>query len=291
MRNLLFWITATENIEINFEASINRIDILITKGYLDSASVLVKNKLAEIKKLGFTYKKDNILDLCYGRSETTLFPNAWSSDIQAKFFKTPTNGQYKGRDSSWIYKSYEPKIENNQVKYISDNKEISSEELLSDLSSIVDEYKKCLDIEVKDENSDISKGLFYMEQQLEDFIIENWNETEFGKKYNLIEEDGEYISQQYKTPIGLIDILAKDKETDDYVVIELKRNQTSDDTIGQIARYMGWVQEHLKNETVKGIIICGKYDEKLYHAQKIIPNIEVFLYEVNFSLKEYTKYQ
>ena len=52
---------------------------------------------------------------------------------------------------------------------------------------------------------------------------------------------------------------------------------------------MGWVQENLHNDTVKGVIVCGKYDEKLFYAQKIIPNIEVFLYELNFSLKEYKK--
>ena len=52
----------TKNIKINFEASINRVDILITKGYLDSAAVLVKNKLDEFEKLGFIYKKDNIVN-------------------------------------------------------------------------------------------------------------------------------------------------------------------------------------------------------------------------------------
>ena len=62
-----------------------------------------------------------------------------------------------------------------------------------------------------------------MESQLEDFIIQNWNESEFGKKYDLIIEDGELQSQQYRTDIGPIDILAKDKVTDEYVVIELKR--------------------------------------------------------------------
>ncbi|MDB4831847.1 endonuclease NucS [Hyphomicrobiales bacterium] len=232
------------------------------------------------------HKKDNILDLCYGRSETSSYPHPWSIGVEKKFSNLPPS---KDRDSSWIFKSYKPKIIENEVKYYSDDREISSVELLSHLSSIVNEYKTCLDIELKDESSDISKGLFYMEHQLEDFIIDNWNETQFGKKYNLIEEDGVLKSQQFRTDIGPIDILAKDKETDDYVVIELKRNQTSDDTVGQISRYMGWVQENLHNDTVKGVIVCGKYDEKLFYAQKIIPNIEIFLYELNFSLKEYKK--
>ena len=52
---------------------------------------------------------------------------------------------------------------------------------------------------------------------------------------------------------------------------------------------MGWIQEHLNNQNVKGIIVCGKYDERLNYAQKMIPSIEVFLYEVNFSLREYKK--
>jgi len=77
--------------------------------------------------------------------------------------------------------------------------------------------------------------LFYMESQLEDFLIENWDRTELGQKYDLIEEDGEIVSQQYKTGIGRVDILAQDKKTGELVVIELKKNQTSDDTIGQLA--------------------------------------------------------
>ncbi|MBI3956999.1 MAG: DUF91 domain-containing protein, partial [Candidatus Kerfeldbacteria bacterium] len=69
-------------------------------------------------------------------------------------------------------------------------------------------------------------SLFYMESQLEDFLINNWEKTEFGKKYDLIEEDGALVSQQFRTDIGIIDILAKDKKTTQLVVIELKKSQT-----------------------------------------------------------------
>ena len=64
-----------------------------------------------------------------------------------------------------------------------------------------------------------------METQLEDFIIYNWKNTELGKRFDLIIEEGELVSQQYRTEIGNMDILAKDKKTGDYVVIELKKNQ------------------------------------------------------------------
>jgi RecB family endonuclease NucS len=83
--------------------------------------------------------------------------------------------------------------------------------------------------------------------------------------------------------------LAKDKINGNYVVIELKKNQTSDDTVGQILRYMGWVSEKKGDKAVKGIIVAGKYDEKLYYAQQMMKDIDVFLYEVNFSLKGYSR--
>lgn len=98
------------------------------------------------------------------------------------------------------------------------------------------------------------------------------------------------VSQQYKTAIGKIDILARDKESGKYVIIELKRNQTSDDTIGQLTRYMGWIEEHKSNGVLtKGIIIAGKYDERLYYAIKKVQDVEVYLYKVDFKLEYFKK--
>ena len=234
------------------------------------------------------YKEQNILILAYGISETHIPEVSWTKDIHetktkiSDFIENP----FRYGDS-YVYKNYQPVIENKEVFFLRDNKKISDDTLLDELTGIVNFFKECLNIELKDEKSSISSGLFYMEQQLEDFIIENWEETEFGKKYELIYEDGDLKSQQFKTDIGKIDILAKDKKNQNYVVIELKRNQTSDDTVGQITRYMGWVEEKLGDRNVKGIIVAGKYDEKLYYAQKRLKDIEVFLYQVNFKLSEY----
>jgi hypothetical protein len=133
-------------------------------------------------------------------------------------------------------------------------------------------------------------SLFYMEKELENFLITNWDKTELGRKYELIEEDGELVSQQYNTSIGKIDILARDKKTKQYVIIELKRNQTSDDTVGQLTRYMGWIEENKsKNVLTKGIIISAKYDERLYYALKKIKDVDVYLYQIDFKLREFKK--
>lgn len=126
-----------------------------------------------------------------------------------------------------------------------------------------------------------------MEKQLEDFIIHNWEASEFGASYDLIYENGELVSQQFATDIGRIDILAKEKTSGAFVVIELKRNQTSDDAVGQLARYMGWVSEKFDRQDVKGIIVAGSYDKKLDYATRMLPSCKVFIYNVSFTLSEH----
>jgi hypothetical protein len=50
---------------------------------------------------------------------------------------------------------------------------------------------------------------------------------------------------------------------------------------------MGWISEKMNDENVKGIIIANGYDKKLEYALKVVNNVEVFLYEVDFKLKEF----
>ncbi len=139
-------------------------------------------------------------------------------------------------------------------------------------------------------NETDSKSSFYMERELENFLIANWDKTELASEYELIEEGGELVSQQYKTDIGIIDILVKDKATGQFVVIELKKAQTSDDTVGQLTRYMGWLEEHKTGgKATKGIIIASSYDTKLYYALKKVKDVEVYTYQVDFKLKEFKR--
>jgi restriction system protein len=109
-----------------------------------------------------------------------------------------------------------------------------------------------------------------------------------GSKDELIEEEDEMVSQQYPTGIGKIDILVRDKATAQYVVIELKKNQTSDDTIGQLTRYMGWLEEHkTQGKATKGIIIASAYDQKLRYALRKVQDVDVYTYQVDFKLKPF----
>lgn len=97
-------------------------------------------------------------------------------------------------------------------------------------------------------------SVFALEKHLEDFLVQNWKQTELGKHYDIYENDGEIIGQQYPTDTGRIDILAISKDKKELLVVELKKGRASDYVVGQVQRYMGYVLEELAEEgqMVKG---------------------------------------
>lgn len=238
------------------------------------------------------YKDLGTLILAYGISEKEESLVSWPVEI-TNFAQTVTaffNKDVPRYGDSFVFKAYKVDMKGDEVfySYPESEKHLTGKDMESDLSVILDYFKKAISLPSSSQKTSAEQGLFYMEKQLEDFIICNWDNIDLGKKYDLIIEEGELISQQFATNIGRIDILARDKVAKDYVVIELKRNQTSDDTIGQLARYMGWIKEN-KGGNVKGVIIAGEYDQKLDFALKVMPNVEVFLYEVSFKLSKFSK--
>jgi len=234
------------------------------------------------------YKNDNILILAYGISETEESTENWPFDIQQsskridEYIKTgvPRYG------NSFVFKAYKVNFDSGNVNFTnSEGRKINEEELDKDLSRLLNIYEGIIEKALPE------PGLFYMEEQLESFLVDNWKNTELGKKYDLITEDGEIISRQFKTDVGDIDILAKDEKNNNYVVIELKKDKTSDKVIGQIAKYIGWIKKHKANGApVKGIIITGRYDKKLDYALKAWEgiNVDVYIYKVDFGLKEFS---
>ena len=127
---------------------------------------------------------------------------------------------------------------------------------------------------------------FAMEKHLEDFLIHNWSSTEFSKEYDIYEEDGEKVGQQYQTDTGPIDILAISKDKKILLVIELKKGRASDVVVGQTLRYMGFVQDELAedNQVVKGAIVALVDDQRIRRALAMTPNIAFYRYQVSFKL-------
>lgn len=127
---------------------------------------------------------------------------------------------------------------------------------------------------------------FALEKHLEDFLVDNWGQTELGKKYDIFTEDGEAVGQQYPTDTGPLDILAVSKDKKCLLVVELKKGRASDAVVGQILRYMGFVSQELAEEgqVVKGVIIALEDDPKIRRALSVSPNIEFYRYQVSFKL-------
>jgi restriction system protein len=127
---------------------------------------------------------------------------------------------------------------------------------------------------------------FALEKHLEDFLVENWKQTELGKQYDIYEEDGELVGQQYQSDTGPIDILAISKDKKELLVVELKKGRVSDTVVGQIQRYMGYVKEELAEEgqQIKGVIIALEDDLKIRRALSVTNNIEFYKYQVSFKL-------
>lgn len=159
------------------------------------------------------------------------------------------------------------------VKALTEGKEMSS--LVSETMSQISKEKESTE--------------FVMEKSLEEFIEGNFHKIDFGARLELY-QDEENTGRQYPTPVGNIDLLAVDKYKKEFVVIELKKGRSSDVVVGQILRYMGWVKEHLavndyEEYDVRGIIISKDKDDRLEYALKMLPKVNVFLYEVSFALK------
>lgn len=127
---------------------------------------------------------------------------------------------------------------------------------------------------------------FALEKHLEDFLVKNWKQTELGKEFNIYEENGELIGQQYPSDTGPLDILAISKDKKTLLVVELKKGRASDNVVGQIQRYMGFVKEELaeENQVVKGVIIALEDDLRIKRALAVTNNIEFFRYQISFKL-------
>lgn len=131
-------------------------------------------------------------------------------------------------------------------------------------------------------------AVFALEKHLEDFLVQNWHHTELGKQYDIYSEDGELVGQQYPSDTGPIDILAISKDKKHLLVVELKKGRISDIVVGQIQRYMGYVQDELAEtgQTVKGVIIALEDDLRLRRALSVANNIEFYTYQVKFKLSK-----
>ncbi len=110
------------------------------------------------------------------------------------------------------------------------------------------------------------QGIFSFEKHLQDFLHENWDHIDHLQEWEILQSEGDEVGIEYPAGnIGSIDILAKHRNNNEWLIIELKRDRTSDATLGQVQRYMGWVMKNLAEpgDMVNGLIIAGGFTEKM----------------------------
>lgn len=133
-----------------------------------------------------------------------------------------------------------------------------------------------------------SESEFALETHLEEFIDKNWERIGFNsrlERYKTEDQSG----RQFPAGQWSIDFLCIDKDTGELVIVELKRGKSSDSTVGQVLRYIGWVKENLAKpeQDVRGIIIAKEVDEALQYTLKNLNNVSVLTYKIDFKLSRF----
>lgn len=137
--------------------------------------------------------------------------------------------------------------------------------------------------------SDLTEVGIYLEAPGERFIQQlikpNFDSVFAPLSLKLYDADPDQTGAQFNTPIGIIDFLALDKNTGDFIVIELKIGKANEYAIGQILKYMGYVKEELAGDKhVRGIILAEDIDDKAKYTLTMVSSIEFRRYRLNFQL-------
>ncbi len=139
-----------------------------------------------------------------------------------------------------------------------------------------------------DDDAEPAAARFGLERYLQEFLRDNWAQTDLAAEWDLYAEEGApEAGFEYPVKVGYIDLLARHKTDARWLVIELKRGQTSDATLGQVLRYMGAVRRELADEgdAVEGLIIAYAATDKLRYAVSEVPTVALQLYDVSFHLR------
>ena len=116
-----------------------------------------------------------------------------------------------------------------------------------------------------------------LEKYLEDLIVDQWASLPWASQL-------EYLDRQVTCgDIGNLDILARDRVSGDFVVIELKKDKPERQVVGQLSSYMGWIGEHRASGVgVRGIIVAHTVTDKLRTA--VLPHANIEVYEYQFAI-------
>lgn len=137
--------------------------------------------------------------------------------------------------------------------------------------------------EPDNEEAEEGSGEFAYERDLRNYLARNLQRLEPGLR--LYEEEG---ITGVEFPVGgrFVDILALSPQNE-YVVIELKVSRGYDRVVGQILRYMAWVERNQAEpgQRVRGIIVAREITQDLLLACSRIVDISLFEYDLQVQVR------
>jgi endonuclease len=124
---------------------------------------------------------------------------------------------------------------------------------------------------------------FAYESDLRDYLAKNLGLIEPGLT---LYEDEDVKGLEYPVGGRFIDILATDLKGG-LLVVELKVSRGYDRVVGQLLRYMAWIQKNLAEpaQVVRGAIVAREISEDLQLACSLIPGVILLEYELSLKLK------
>ena len=146
--------------------------------------------------------------------------------------------------------------------------------------------------EVEEETEDagfIGAPEFAYERDLKNYLAKNLGIIEPGLRL-YEDEDGEINGIEFDVGGRRIDILAVDARNN-LIVIELKVSRAYDRVVGQLLRYMAWIEQHQARDeqSVRGIIVAREINSDLLLATSRVPGVDLFEYELSITLTRRTR--
>ncbi len=133
---------------------------------------------------------------------------------------------------------------------------------------------------------------FKSEDDMEIHLAKQWSNIKLFSGYDIV-PGIKLHGGQYPVPgTGKsIDLLAYSKEKKMWLILELKtkKNPDSYKAVGQLQTYMGYIKNNLakKDESVRGLVITGSYNEDIENAISVAGNMGWLVYSVRVQYTDF----
>ena len=130
--------------------------------------------------------------------------------------------------------------------------------------------------DVSEEAEQAVEASISLERDIEDQLVH---------QLDALEEGLAFVGRQVKCDVGRVDIVGRGADGAT-VLVELKVGEAKDSAIGQIARYMGWHQQHQGAGTVRGILVASDFPVGVQYAARAMPNLALRRYRIQLTFED-----